>query len=298
MKRCPKCNRTYADDTLRFCLEDGSRLSQVIDPSDPSATVSVRDPNPPATERIVYDRSAPTLKVTGATIPSLASGDATPSRRDSQRPNTLLTAGVISIAILLLALVGIAAYFVLRQPGGESSQVVTGASPPVKQSASPGPTRGVNTPSPDNSEISTNAGLKITASASSVRYAVQNNTYYAANAIDGKRSTAWMEGVDGPGIGEWIRFDFDHEITLHRILIQPGYFKSPEIWAGNNRLAAVTVSFSDGSSRELNFTDVMQSQKFDVGSIRTKSVRFTIKEVYYGKDQDTAISEVAFEWEP
>jgi len=127
---------------------------------------------------------------------------------------------------------------------------------------------------------------------------VQNNTYYAANAIDGKRSTAWVEGADGSGVGEWIKFDFDHEITLHRILIQPGYFKSPEIWSGNNRVATATVSFSDGSSRDLNFTDVMQSQKFDVGSIRTNWVRFTIKEVYNGKDPDTAISEIAFEWEP
>jgi len=297
MKICPKCSRAYADDTLRFCLEDGASLIDESVPRDPHATVPVRDPNPPRTEKIIYDHAAPTLKVAGTTSPSFGSGDPRPS--ESRQANTLLTAGVISIAILLLALVGIAAYFVLRQSGGaESTRVNPGVSPAGKPSSSATPNRAVSTPAPDNSEISTNAGLKITATASSVRYAVQNNTYYAANAIDGKRSTAWMEGADGPGIGEWIRFDFDHPITLHRILIQPGYFKSPEIWAGNNRLAAATVSFSDGSSRELNFADVMQSQKFDVGSIRTKWVRFTIKDVYYGKDQDTAISEVAFEWEP
>ncbi len=139
--------------------------------------------------------------------------------------------------------------------------------------------------------------MKITASASSVRLAVQANTYYAANAIDGKRSTAWIEGVDGPGLGEWIRFDFDREINLHRILIQPGYFKSPQIWAENNRLQSVTAYFSDGSSRELTFADRMESQKVDVGSIKTRWVRFVIKSVYYGTDPDTAISEVAFEWD-
>jgi len=26
MKRCPRCNRTYADDTLAFCLDDGTPL--------------------------------------------------------------------------------------------------------------------------------------------------------------------------------------------------------------------------------------------------------------------------------
>jgi hypothetical protein len=42
----------------------------------------------------------------------------------------------------------------------------------------------------------------------------------------------------------------------------------------------------------------MDSQKTDVGSVRTKWVRFVIKSVYYGTDPDTALSEVAFEWEP
>ena len=108
------------------------------------------------------------------------------------------------------------------------------------------------------------------ASSSSVRLAVQSNTYYPANAIDGKRSTAWMEGVDGPGVGEWIRFDFNRDINLHRILIQPGYFKGPQVWAQNNRLAKVTVQFSDGSSRVLTLDDRMESQRFDVGSVKTR----------------------------
>jgi hypothetical protein len=142
------------------------------------------------------------------------------------------------------------------------------------------------------------APLRITASASSVRLAVQANTYYAANAIDGKRSTAWIEGADGAGVGEWIRFDFDREITLHRILWQPGYFKSPSIWNQNNRLATVSAEFSDGTWRELKFVDRMESQKVDVGSIRTRWVKFVITSVHYGADPDTALSEIAFEWEP
>lgn len=32
MKQCPTCNRTYPDDSLRFCLEDGSPLSPANDP--------------------------------------------------------------------------------------------------------------------------------------------------------------------------------------------------------------------------------------------------------------------------
>src|SRR6266550_1418010 len=301
MKRCSKCNLTYRDDTLRFCLEDGPVLTAVgRSPRDEATRRSgpgARDSDPPPTE-IMPGPGSPTLKISG---PTQSSYDA---RVEPRAGNPLLTAGVIAIARHLLALVGIAGYFVLRQPG---------ISPTVREgSGSPTPNREKgstqkNDPVPINArnadEISTPepvsaTPLKITASASSIRLAVQSNTYYAANAIDGKRSTAWIEGVDGPGIGEWIRFDFDREIVIHRILIQPGYFKSPQIWAGNNRLAVLTAQFSDGSSRELTFVDSMTSQKVDVGAIKTKWVRFVIKSVYYGADPDTALSEVAFEWEP
>ena len=32
MKRCPTCNRSFADDTLTFCLDDGARLELEHDP--------------------------------------------------------------------------------------------------------------------------------------------------------------------------------------------------------------------------------------------------------------------------
>ena len=50
MRRCPTCNRTYADDTFVFCLDDGAGLSA---PYDLQATLPVsaaRDTDPPRTE--------------------------------------------------------------------------------------------------------------------------------------------------------------------------------------------------------------------------------------------------------
>jgi len=54
MKRCPQCNRTYTDDALSFCLDDGSPLTSASapPPSDPGATVQYpqsRDTSPQAT---------------------------------------------------------------------------------------------------------------------------------------------------------------------------------------------------------------------------------------------------------
>jgi hypothetical protein len=63
MKRCPQCNRTYTDDALSFCLDDGSPLVSASAPSsfDPGATVqypSSRDTSPQPT--IAYPGQAPT----------------------------------------------------------------------------------------------------------------------------------------------------------------------------------------------------------------------------------------------
>ena len=284
MKRCPKCHRAYEDVTLRFCLEDGSPL------------FDARDSDAPATE-ILPARGTPTLRSTGPTVPSYQAVSG-PQReiREPRASNPVLTVGVVAIVLLLLALVAIAGVFVFRQSGEKEPEVARASTP---SSTSTAATRtGVVDANETVMPQSTGAPLKITSSASSVRLAVQANTYYAANAIDGKRATAWIEGADGPGIGEWIRFDFDREITLHRILWQPGYFKSPAIWNQNNRLATVSAEFSDGTWRELKFVDRMESQKMDVGAVRTRWVKFVITAVHYGSDPDTALSEVAFEWEP
>ena len=116
------------------------------------------------------------------------------------------------------------------------------------------------------------------------------------SAQRGLRAWTGRESANGS------RFDFDREINLHHILIWPGYFKDRPTWTENNRIAAVTANFSDGSSRELTFDDRMEKQRIDVGTVRTKWVRFVIRSVYYGTNpgpmNDTALSEVMFEWEP
>ena len=49
MKICPTCSRKYEDETLKFCLEDGSRLEG----PDPQATWHLPQPSPPETRRPV-----------------------------------------------------------------------------------------------------------------------------------------------------------------------------------------------------------------------------------------------------
>ena len=49
MKSCPTCNRTYPDDTVAFCLVDGSVLSAPYDSAATMPSPAARDTNPPAT---------------------------------------------------------------------------------------------------------------------------------------------------------------------------------------------------------------------------------------------------------
>ena len=64
MKRCPKCNLEYFDNTLEFCLEDGSKLFNVSN-YDEAPTVTRPNPANPSTEKTVnlpYSKPPATLR--------------------------------------------------------------------------------------------------------------------------------------------------------------------------------------------------------------------------------------------
>ena len=65
MKRCPACKRNYTDDTLRFCLEDGTPLTQA--PTD-EPTITTTPAEPPPT--LVYGAAAPTNPTGSAAAPA------------------------------------------------------------------------------------------------------------------------------------------------------------------------------------------------------------------------------------
>jgi hypothetical protein len=305
MKQCPQCDRTYDDDSLRFCLEDGALLKASGPPAaDPNATLVYGS-------RETWEKQLAQEEVERAPppIPRSYKNAGHDRRKDElvHRPQTsrLLVGGVLAIAVILLVggVLGAAYLFSQRKHDQTLAATANTSNSNLKESSA--------SPKQDNSATKSSekatstdglntkgSPLQIKVTASSVRYSVQSNTYDPANTIDGSQATAWIEGKDGPGAGEWVRFDFDREINLHRILILPGYFKSPAIWAANNRISAASFSFSDGTKRVIDFPDRMERQKVDVGSIRTRWVRIELEDFYFGKDPDTAISEVAFEWEP
>src|SRR6266403_3264020 len=64
MKTCPSCNRRYQDETMMFCLQDGSRLGS--DPKDDQATWHL--PQQPVTEPTRAATVPPTTASPQATI--------------------------------------------------------------------------------------------------------------------------------------------------------------------------------------------------------------------------------------
>jgi hypothetical protein len=111
MKRCPQCNRTYTDDGLSFCLDDGSPLTIAggPPPSDPSATVQYpqsRDTSPQPT--IAYNPvpSAPPTPV--AATPAWTPMPAPQTQKRSAWPWVLGVGAVlllmgIGVVILIFA---------------------------------------------------------------------------------------------------------------------------------------------------------------------------------------------------
>jgi len=126
--------------------------------------------------------------------------------------------------------------------------------------------------------------------------------YSPSNVIDGKNETAWVEGADGDGTGEWIRIDFTEPVRLSGAYIKNGYWKSEARLNQNHRLKHILVEFSDGSTEESyladpairDFSSMIQGEGekivFDAPRVTTY-IRFVILDTYSGTDgEDTCVS--------
>ena len=123
MKRCPACQSIYADDSLRFCLQDGATLESAGVSDDYKTLVlpeNAMGRELPPTEHLDYG--------TGATASPRPSPPTSPHRpRDTNpvteqaitsQPKTRSTASVVGLTalatVLLLALGGLSAWLLLK----------------------------------------------------------------------------------------------------------------------------------------------------------------------------------------
>ena len=128
--------------------------------------------------------------------------------------------------------------------------------------------------------------------------------YGAANALSEDDTAAWVEGVDGDGVGEWLRVFLPQPTRLTGLRIKNGYWKSEQHLLKNTRAARVRVSFSDGDTEEFVLFD---PQERAPGVLRTDGeeitfarphvsdyLQVTILAVYRGgaEEYDTCITQL------
>ncbi|MGE4291965.1 MAG: hypothetical protein AB7E32_07130 [Desulfovibrio sp.] len=132
--------------------------------------------------------------------------------------------------------------------------------------------------------------LEFTVSASS-EFMPLFGSFGPENLLDGDPDTAWAEGVEGGGAGEWVLFEFGRELLVERMGVRNGPQDS------DNHPEKLRFVFSDGSEQSFALHPGAQWQMVEVGK-RTASVRMVIESVLPGsalRYNRTSIADVSFE---
>ena len=130
--------------------------------------------------------------------------------------------------------------------------------------------------------------------------------YAAEKAHDFSIVTAWVEGVEGNGEGEYIKYAFPGTCPrITTVLIHNGYVKNWDVWRNNGRVKKLLMYYNDKPYVILHLQDTANLQSFDVGILGHEersdaspawSIKFEILEVYPGeKYDDTVITEIYFD---
>lgn len=114
------------------------------------------------------------------------------------------------------------------------------------------------------------------------------------NLIDGSLSNAWVEGVDGAGIGETVTLNLNTKCKLSGLNINAGYQKNEGNYYKNSRPKELEISFSDGTYTKVTLEDACGLQKITLDTpVETEWIKIKINSVYEGTDyDDTCISEI------
>jgi hypothetical protein len=122
---------------------------------------------------------------------------------------------------------------------------------------------------------------------------------YDVENIQGYGDTAWVEGVEGDGVGENISFTVRRPLPLDSINIVPGYrsAENPTLWAKNNRVAELEITLNGEHTFAVAIPDEKFSKPYPMPvrdySKPVQTVKLTIKGVHRGTAaRDTCISSV------
>ncbi|MCM0754997.1 discoidin domain-containing protein [Desulfovibrio aminophilus] len=118
------------------------------------------------------------------------------------------------------------------------------------------------------------------------------------NLLDGDPNTAWAEGGEGVGAGEWVEFTFPEAVTMRRLRLRNGV-QDPSWFEKYNRVKTLELVFPDGARRRVELADSRDEQVVDLGGARGSWLRLVIVDVYncsvFFNSKTTCLSEAVIE---
>ncbi len=117
---------------------------------------------------------------------------------------------------------------------------------------------------------------------------------------DNDPTTAWAEGGEGVGAGEWVEFSFGGKAALRRLVLRNG-IGDPTWFSKYNRVKTLELAFSDGTRRRVELLDTPDEQAVDLGGVVSEWLRLIIVDVYktspFFNPKTTCLSEARVEFD-
>lgn len=111
--------------------------------------------------------------------------------------------------------------------------------------------------------------------------------------FDENIETNWEEGVDGPGLGEWVDAKFSQESGIKYLTFKLGNWKTSRYYYGNNKPSKMTITVGE-FSQQIEFPDEWTEFCLEFSRpCQADGIHMTIDEVYAGTDwDDTCITDM------
>ena len=111
--------------------------------------------------------------------------------------------------------------------------------------------------------------------------------------FDENIETNWQEGVDGPGLGEWVDAKFSQESGIKYLTFNLGNWKTSRYYYGNNKPSKMTITVGE-FSQQIEFPDEWTEFCLEFSRpCQADGIYMTIDEVYPGTDwDDTCITDM------
>ncbi|HSE33909.1 MAG TPA: nuclear transport factor 2 family protein [Pyrinomonadaceae bacterium] len=253
MKRCPTCQRTYSDQNLSYCIDDGTPLVPIAVDDETTAVSSRRSTTPDE------DWNAVAYRPPGAYTPP----------ETGKRKVWPWVLGIVSVVVLALVALGVAAAFLVPQllrRANRNDTVVESSNRNKETVPTPMPRNSPSTNSNSQTPANTNAGANTNTDAPTDKELVLaqltdlENEWTVANLNADKKKLQEILADDyvGPSSGGGVEGKRDYIANIQRDRsIQKWEFKGLKVTLrGDRATLSGQVHFTRNNETEVyDFTD-------------------------------------------